>query len=135
MGFRSVLHDVKAATADRGVAVRQRPLRADQAGEFDGVSVTLNADYGAEELTYYLAHALGSIARWSLSRPAVQAMFDELRAAKGDKSDTARRERAIAAYCAFEIESSEFAVWLLQELGHADAVPPTPTSCEPTWRR
>ncbi len=103
--------------------MRQDRLKPEQAGAFDGVSVTLNSAYGSEELTYYLAHALGSIARWSLSRAAVQGMFDELRAAKADRPpDVMRLERAIDGYRAFEIESSEFAVWLLAELGHGGAV-------------
>jgi hypothetical protein len=50
-------------------------------------------------------------------------MFDELRDAKKARADPARLERAIAAYRDFETESSEFAVWLLGELGHAGAVP------------
>jgi hypothetical protein len=122
--FDRAFVDVRAATERRGVRVRQRPLRRDLVGIFDGVSVTLNSDYGPEELTYYLAHALGSMARWSLSRDAVQAMFDELRDAKDDRADAARLERAIAAYRSFETESSEFAVWLLDDLGHGAVVPP-----------
>jgi hypothetical protein len=115
--FDRAFFDVQSATERCGVRVSQRPLKRDLVGIFDGVSVTLNSDYGPEELTFYLAHTLGSIARWSLSRDTVQAMFDELRDAKADRSDTARLERAIAAYRAFETESSEFAVWLLNELG------------------
>ncbi len=106
-----------------GIRVRQRRLKADKAGEFDGVSFMLNSDYPAEDCTYYLSHALGSIVRWSLSHDAVQRMFGELRDAKKDRGDTARLERAIAKYRAFETESSEYAVWLLAELGHAAAVP------------
>jgi hypothetical protein len=46
-----------------------------------------------------------------------------LRFAKGIKPcDPHRLERAIEEYRAFETESSEFAVWLLRELGHADMV-------------
>src|SRR4051794_35780827 len=109
--------------ASRGIAIREERLKADKAGEFDGLAVTLNAAYGAEERTYYLVHALGSIVRWSRSRPAVQQMFDELRAAKEHRDDAGRLERAIERYRTFEVESSEFAVWLLAELGHGDVVP------------
>jgi hypothetical protein len=50
-------------------------------------------------------------------------MFDELRAAKKERdTDSAGFERAIERYRAFEIESSEFAVWLLAELGNADVI-------------
>lgn len=124
MDASQLLNDVCAWAAARGIRVDRRRLRPDQAGKFDGVSATLNSDYAAEELAYYLAHALGSVVRWSLSRDAVQAMFDELRAAKKDRPDAARLERAVAAYRAFEVESSEYAVTLLAEAGHADAVPP-----------
>src|SRR5205085_1466869 len=87
-------------------------------------SVTMNEAYEAEERLYYLIHALGSIVRWSLSRDAVQDTFDELRAAKETRaSDPDRLEAAIGHYRAFEIESSQFAVWLLAELGHAAVVP------------
>lgn len=115
--------DVRDWADAHGVRVVQLRLKPEQAGAFDGVSVTLNSSYGVEELTYYLAHSLGSIVRRSLSRDAVQCLFDELRAAKADRADAARLERAIGAYRAFEVESSEFAVALLADLGHADAVP------------
>ncbi len=118
-----LLDDVRAAAEARGVRVRQRPLGPGKVGAFDGLSVTLASGHAAEELAYYLAHALGSIVRWSLSRATVQALFDELRAAKEDRADAGRLERAIEAYRAFETESSEFAVWLLNDLGHGGWVP------------
>src|ERR1041384_6324843 len=98
-----------------GITVQDRELESRKAGEFDGHSVTMNARYAADERGYYLVHALGSIVRWSLSRSRVQRMFDELRDAKKARSnDPDRLESAIANYRAFEIESSEFAVWLLE---------------------
>lgn len=123
MQFDRAFFDVQSAAERCGVRVSQRPLKRDLVGIFDGISVTLNSAYGPQELTFYLAHTLGSIARWSLSRDTVQAMFDELRDAKADRSDTARLKRAIAAYRAFETESSEFAVWLLDDLQHGALVP------------
>jgi hypothetical protein len=106
-----------------GIRVADEHPRADKAGEFDGVSATMNDQYSAAERAYYPVHALGSMVLWALDRSAVQAMFDELRDAKKDKeSDPERLARAIERYRAFEIESSELAVWLLTELGHADAV-------------
>jgi hypothetical protein len=121
--FSRAFSDVRAAAQRYGVRVAQQPLKRDLAGFFDGVSVTLNTDLGPEELTYYLAHTLGSIAGWSINRDAVQAMYDELRDAKADRTDDARLERAIAAFRAFETETSEFAVWLLVDLGHGGLVP------------
>jgi hypothetical protein len=64
-----------------------------------------------------------SIVRWSLSKPRVQSMFDNLRVAKKDPGDKHRLERAIDAYRAFEIESSEFAVALLSEVGEREVIP------------
>lgn len=122
--FALIYWDVRTWAEARGIRVGEQPMPRQRAGMFDGVSATMNSDYGAEERTYYLAHALGSIVRWSLTRPAVQELFDELRAAKKVKrDDPTRLERAIAAYRDFEVESSDFAVWLLAELGHAGAVP------------
>ena len=122
MDSKQLLDDVRAWAEAHGVQVRLQPLKRELAGVFDRVSASLNTGFGVEELTYYLAHALGSMVRWSLSRDAVQALFDELRAAKADGADAPRLSRAITAYRAFEVESSEFAVWLLTELGHEDAV-------------
>jgi len=123
MDATQILEDVRAWAAAHGIRVGQRPLKPDHAGAFDGLSVTLNSGFKAEEVLPCLVHALGSIVLWSRSRAAVQGMFDELRAAKEDRADAARLERAIKAYRAFETDSSEFAVWLLTELGHGDAVP------------
>jgi hypothetical protein len=106
-----------------GIQLHQQPLPSQQAGEFTGTSVVMNSDFPAEDRLYYLVHALGSIVRWSLSRNAVQGMFDELRDAKKNKdADLPRFERAVAAYRGFEIESSEFAVWLLKTIGHPETI-------------
>ncbi len=119
--FEQVYQDVQAWAEGHGIRVRHEKLKPEKVGAFDGLSVTMNSDYGAEERTYYLVHALGSLVRWSQSRPAVQEMFEELCAAKESReTDPARLERAIENYRAFETELSEFAVWLLSVLGHAD---------------
>jgi hypothetical protein len=107
-----------------GISVHQKYLDAKKAGEFDGLSATMNTRYSAEEQTYYLAHALGSIVRWSQSFAEVREMFAELRAAKNSRRENpARLESAIQSYQAFEVESSEFAVWLLGEIGQGDVIP------------
>jgi hypothetical protein len=123
MDCTQLLNDIVAWADARGIHVQQDALKSEQAGVFDGVSVMLNSRYGTEERAYYLAHALGSIVRWSVSQDAVQGMFEELRTAKEDRADAARLERAINAYRVFETESSEFAIELLTKLGHGDAVP------------
>ncbi len=122
--FERLYQDIRAWAETQGIFVGEQQLDAKKAGVFNGVSATMNSDYSAEERSYYLIHALGSMVRWSLSQPAVQAMFNELRDAKKDReADRDRLERAIEQYRTFEIESSEFAVWLLAELGHADVTP------------
>jgi hypothetical protein len=108
----------------QGISVGTRQLKANKAGEFDGVSVTMNSEYHVEERTFYLVHALGSMVRWSQSPPEIQGLFEELRAAKQEKhTDPDRLERAIEQYRAFEVESSEYAVWLLAQLGADEVVP------------
>jgi hypothetical protein len=122
--FERVYQAVRTWAEANGIEVLEERLAPEKAGVFDGTSVTMNSVCTAEERTYYFAHALGSIVRWSLSGPDVQAMFDELRSAKKTRAENpGRLEAAIERYRAFEIESSEFAVWLLTQLGHADAVP------------
>lgn len=122
--FDQVYRDVESWAQAHGIRISHDKLKREKVGAFDGVSATMNSDYGSEERTYYLTHALGSIVRWSLSRPAVQEMFDELRAAKKNQgAEPERLERAIERYRAFEVESSEFAVWLLAELGHSSVIP------------
>src|SRR5688572_11665576 len=86
-----------------GIAVHEAPLAANKAGVFNGTSVTMNATYSVEERTFYLAHALGSMVRWSLSLPEVQALFRELRTAKKEANPEKLRV-AITRYQAFEIE-------------------------------
>lgn len=124
MDFEKVYRDIRAWGEAHGIRVHEQSLSPEKAGVFDGLSATMNREYEPEERSYYLIHALGSMVSWSLSRLEVQAMFDELRAAKkGREADPARLERAIERYRAFEIESSEFAVWLFSELGHKDVEP------------
>ena len=124
LDFDQVYEAVCRWAKSRGITVHHSQLKPNKAGEFDGNSATMNTAYSVEERTYYLAHALGSMIRWSLSLPKIQQLFYELRTAKKDKQiDPERLERAIDEYRAFEVESSEFAVWLLAHLGHAVAIP------------
>ncbi len=122
--FEQVYKDVRAWAGAHGIHVSEQRLPAGKAGEFNGVTATMNSDYAPEERAFYLAHALGSMVRWAMSQDAVQDLFDELRAAKKDRAGQASQlEQAIAAYRAFEIESSDFAVWILGQLGHPDVIP------------
>ncbi|HWG46631.1 MAG TPA: hypothetical protein VN688_27970 [Gemmataceae bacterium] len=121
--FDQVYRDVQSWAQAHGIRIRHDKLKREKVGAFDGVSATMNSDYGPEERTYYLAHSLGSIVRWGLSQTTVQEMFDQLRAAKKNReTEPERLERAIERYRAFEVESSEFAVWLLAELGPSSVI-------------
>jgi hypothetical protein len=107
----------------QGIEVQQRSLSSEKAGEFNGVRVVMNGDYDTEQRLYYLTHAVGSIVLWSQDVSAVQRMFDELREAKKTKgADSQRLQQAIERYRAFEIESSELAVWLFEALGHSTVI-------------
>jgi hypothetical protein len=122
--FAQIYEAVAAWAAEHGIEVSDSSLPQGQAGEFEGVIVSMNRTYKPEERAYYLCHALGSIVLWSIGRP-VQAMFDRLREANENKQkDSAALERAIADYRAFEIESSELAIGLLGELGFPEAIGP-----------
>lgn len=116
---------VRARAEAYGVRVTTAPLGPETAGLFDGLSVTLNpTGFTAEEQTYYLAHAVGSIVAWSVAPAECRAVFDELRDARRHrKDDPDRLEKAVGRYRQFEESASEYAVWLLADLGHADRVP------------
>lgn len=120
--FQAVYEDVRRWAQTQGIDATERMIDPGKAGEFNGISVVMNISYDVMDQTFYLVHALGSIVRWSVSRDDVQKMFDELRHAKKEMNHN-RLERAIESYQTFEVESSEFAVWLLEELRHSDVVP------------
>jgi hypothetical protein len=124
IAFQQVIEALRQWCQANGIQMQERSLPSQQAGEFTGTAIVMNRDFPPEDRLYYLVHALGSIVRWSLSRDAVQRMFDELRDAKEQQDAQPQRfARAVAAYRAFETESSEFAVWLLREVGHAETIP------------
>jgi hypothetical protein len=120
--FHAIYEEVRHWLQSHGIEVTEQKMESGKAGEFNGFSVAMNSSFPLMDRTFYLVHALGSIVRWSLSHSEVQAMFDELREAK-KKKDPQRLERAIERYRSFEIESSEFAVWLLEDLRHGNAAP------------
>src|SRR5436190_20993631 len=68
--FEAAYTAVRDWAKSHGIQVSLKRLPAKKAGEFDGLSISMNSDYEWEETTYYLVHALGSIVRWSLSGPA-----------------------------------------------------------------
>jgi hypothetical protein len=88
-------------------------------GEFDGLTITMNPAHPAEPRSYYLAHAFGSTVQWSLDTPRAKRMFGNLREATArGESDPAALDEAVRHYRRFEETSSEYAVWLLDSIGH-----------------
>jgi hypothetical protein len=99
-----------------GIAVEQAELPEDVPGKFDGPTITLNKHYDATERAFYLAHSIGSIAEWSLQAEQSNQVMQELRQAKrARKGDSARFDRALGAYLAFETRTWERAVWLFND--------------------
>src|SRR5437763_1639114 len=85
MDFQSLYGKLFRWAKDHGIQTSDSSqLPRNQAGEFDGLSVTMNSDYPLEERCYYLVHSLGSIVDWSIDSAGVQRLFDDLRSAKQD---------------------------------------------------
>jgi hypothetical protein len=123
VSFEEVVAAVVRWCEAHGIRIEQRPLPREKAGEFTGKSIVMNSGFLAEDRLYYLTHAIGSIVRRSLSPKETQELFDELRDAKQQKqTDPQRLERAIDRYRAFETESSEYAVWLLNHCGYPGVI-------------
>jgi hypothetical protein len=114
--------DLETFITSHGVLVRLRTLEVEKPGEFDGPSITINPKHDREACCYYLAHSFGSIYQWSTDFERAQKVFEDLRDAKRKK----RRgfEDALEAWRRFEESSSEHAVWMLGEIGHADSIDP-----------
>src|SRR4051794_15379293 len=121
--FDSLYDHLEEWAEAHGIAVRQSKLDPETPGEFDGLTVTINRDFGPKERAFYLAHSIGSIVRWALHAAGCRVLFDELDAAKANRDDTASLDRALERYRGFETVASEYAVWLLAELGRADVIP------------
>ncbi len=122
--FGRLYADLDRRTGAYGVRVISRRLPPETPAKFDGPTVALDPGCDPESRSFYLAHALGSIARWSTDTAVTRAVFDELHAAEASReSDPGRFDRAVAGHLAFEERSSGHAVWLLAEVGHAWAVP------------
>lgn len=116
--------DLDTRARDYHIIISQAQLDDDVPGKFDGPTITQNEQYDPLEKCFYLAHSIGSIAEWSLHREHTGEIYRELRAAKKSKQqDPKRLERAVADYLAFEQKTWEFAVWILEDSGHADLIP------------
>jgi hypothetical protein len=116
------LADLERFISDHGIQVRPRKMDVEKPGEFDGPSITINPVHDREALSYYLAHSFGSIYQWSTDFEHAQKVFEALREAK--KGPGSLFEPALERWRVFEQTSSDHAVWVLEELGHGDAVDP-----------
>lgn len=115
---------LKARIEARGVKVRAERLGPETTGVFDGLSITTNTAYDLETRCHNITHSLGHVAQWSLDYPHFRALYEELHAAKaGKQTDPGRLERALIRFREYEEEASQYAVWLLQDAGCAEALP------------
>jgi hypothetical protein len=107
-----------------GVRVKHELLGPETTGVFDGVSITTNANCDLETRCHNMAHAFGHIAQWSPHRPACEALYEALYAAKASKdANPAALEAALAAFREYEEEASQYAAWLYLDTGNATALP------------
>lgn len=120
--FRTICADLSKRASAMGIKVSEKRLDPDTPGLFDGSSITINPLYDNEEEAYYLAHTVGTIAKWSVDNEASKSAFQELWAAK-QTQDRPRLEKAVAAWREFEESASGYAVWLLDNIGYHDVIP------------
>jgi hypothetical protein len=121
--FENLFHDLRRYVAAYGISVPLKTMDVEKPGEFDGLSITINPAHDAEARSYYLAHAFGSIAQWSTDFKAAEKVFQELRTAVSRRrKDPERFVEALKAYRRFEQTSSEHAVWVLEQVGHPEAI-------------
>jgi len=115
--------DLQQFIESYGVRVVLRKMDIEKPGAFDGLTIVINPKHEVTAASYYLAHAFGSIVQWSAPTGRARRVYDGLRDAKrGRREDPARFEQMLAEYRTFEQTSSEHAVWMLEEIGHADAI-------------
>ena len=119
---RDLFDDLERFITARGVQVRLKEMELEKPGVFDGPTITINPKHDQEAASFYLAHSFGSIAQWSTNFDHAQRVFDELRDSK--KTGGEPFEKALKAWRLFEQTSSDHAVWLLDQAGHADAIAP-----------
>ena len=124
---QQLFDDLKRHVSDRGVEVRARNMNIETPGEFDGPSITINPRHDLQAACYYLVHSFGSICQWSTDFEHAKKVFENLRQGK--------TEPAIEAWRAFEQTSSEHAVWVKQDIGHAAAIPSYTVFFQATSRR
>src|SRR4051794_26030475 len=58
MNFEPIFATICSWAEIHGISVRQTQLARNKAGEFDGLSATMNSIFEAEDRSFYLIHAL-----------------------------------------------------------------------------
>jgi hypothetical protein len=117
-----LFEDRERFITSHGIEIRLREMDVEKPGEFDGPSITINPVHNRRACCYYLVHSFGSIYQWSTDFEHARKVFDDLRDAK--RGTKPRFEAALDAWRRFEATSSEHAVWVLGEVGHAEAIDP-----------
>jgi hypothetical protein len=117
-----LLNDLIEYAGSHGIEMRKKNMDVEKPGEFDGQTITINPKHDRQALSFYVAHALGSIYQWSTDFEHSKKVFDQLREAKKERG--IRFEEALERWRRFEETSSDHAVWLLGHLGHEEAVRP-----------
>ena len=118
-----LLTDLVEYVRSHGIDVRRKDMDVEKPGEFDGPTLTINPKHDREALSFYAAHALGSIYQWSTDFEHSRKVFDGLRDAKKE-AGRPRFEEALGRWRQFEAASSDHAVWTLARIGHEEAVRP-----------
>jgi hypothetical protein len=118
-----LLTDLVDYVRSHGIDVRSKDMDVEKPGEFDGPTLTINPKHDREALSFYAAHALGSIYQWSTDFEHSRKVFNGLRDAKKEPGRP-RFEEALARWRQFEATSSDHAVWTLTHIGHEAAVRP-----------
>ncbi len=117
-----LLDDLKRYVRECRIEVRTRNMDVEKPGEFNGPGITINPEHDPEALSFYVAHALGSIYQWSTDFEHSEKVFDDLREAKSHSGS--HFEEALERWRLFEQTSSDHAVWTLAHIGHPEAVDP-----------
>lgn len=122
--WTKISRDLTTYIESVGVDVRSEKLGFETTGTFDGISLTTNIDCDWETRCHNMAHSLGHIVQWSLDPVKFETLYADLRVAKASQPiDVAAIEKILTRFRDYEVEASEYAVWLLTEIGHADVIP------------
>ena len=119
----NLFNDLVECVGSHGIEVLRRNMEIDKPGEFDGQTITINPRHDREALSFYVAHAMGSICQWSTDFEHSRKVFDELREAK-KRRDAPVLAGALERWRRFEEASSGHAVWTLADIGHSETVEP-----------